>query len=198
MDITYEEAESMLQKRLQEYPESGVLVNDPYFKESISKILDFLDIEQSFFPLIENKVVLVLAFYTPISSLAEKIATSTGLPLEKCSEIVSMVDSILLDSVRNDLYAFDYLWEKELEEKKQIPEANSEFKERLDLRPEGRVETQPEPTEKERVAARPLTREELMSALAPKRTMASDIEAVRQKSGQDAPAQGYEAHHKEE
>ena len=54
-------------------------------------------------------------------------------------------------------------------------------KERLELRPQG-VEggiTDAKPREE---VMKPLTREELLSALSAKRTMASDIEAVRQKN----------------
>lgn len=50
-----------------------------------------------------------------------------------------------------------------------VPDANIESKERLQLRPDAK-----DPT-------RPLTREEVMSALGGKRTMAQDIEAARLK-----------------
>ena len=65
-----------------------------------------------------------------------------------------------------------------------VPSATPDTKERLDLRPQGAVPVVPEPPKAPAApqqGARPLTREELMNALSPKRTMAADIEAVRQK-----------------
>jgi hypothetical protein len=67
------------------------------------------------------------------------------------------------------------------------PEANLETKERLELRPNVSAPTQATAGAPNQVApqnptgAKPLTREELMNALGGRRTMASDIEAVRQK-----------------
>lgn len=82
-----------------------------------------------------------------------------------------------------------------------VPEANPELKERLELRPKGvmgGVETtsaepltptplvQSAPQKEQKTSVQPLTREELMNALATKRTMASDMAAATKKQG-DAP-----------
>jgi hypothetical protein len=64
----------------------------------------------------------------------------------------------------------------------QIPSANNELKEKLELRPE--VPT-PKPYTREVGAdgsVKPLTREEVLQALAPKRTMASDIASIQEQT----------------
>lgn len=67
------------------------------------------------------------------------------------------------------------------------PEANLETKERLELRPQPTTGAPVEAgkAREDTAAAKPLTREELMSALGGKRTMAADIEALRQKREAD-------------
>jgi hypothetical protein len=64
-----------------------------------------------------------------------------------------------------------------------LPEANLETKERLELRPNPPTGAPVEAGKagEDKSAAKPLTREELMNALGGKRTMAADIEALRQK-----------------
>jgi hypothetical protein len=61
------------------------------------------------------------------------------------------------------------------------PEANLETKERLELKPKPNDGTVAQKQVASDTPAKPLTREELMSALAGKRTMAADIEALRKK-----------------
>lgn len=179
MEITHEEAELMLKKRLEEYPEVKALVSDPQFKSTLSDILEFESVNQSFLPIIESYLMTVLTFYAPIGDLSRKISESTGLSLELCENLVGMIESILLEPIREALYAFEYHVENELNKIGSIPDANSELKERLELKPQ---EVTPQAGEIENAGTRPLTREELMSALAPRRTMASDIEAVRIKA----------------
>jgi|GEM_PF-1898779 len=72
-----------------------------------------------------------------------------------------------------------------------IPQANNQLKEKLELRPEGvqRPMAPPPPTpptapsEPTQGAMKPLTRDEVLKALSPKRTMKSDIEAMRVDDG---------------
>lgn len=63
-----------------------------------------------------------------------------------------------------------------------LPEANMETKERLELRPEGVERTSLQPVENSNAGEvpQPLTREDVMEALASRRTMESDIESVKQ------------------
>ncbi len=67
------------------------------------------------------------------------------------------------------------------------PEANLETKERLELRPQATTGAPLEAgrTPSDNSSAKPLTREELMNAIGGKRTMAADIEALRQKREAD-------------
>jgi hypothetical protein len=57
-----------------------------------------------------------------------------------------------------------------------LPEADSSVRERLELRPEV---AQQETRSEEESSAKPLTREDVLSALSPKRTMESDIASVK-------------------
>ncbi len=68
-----------------------------------------------------------------------------------------------------------------------LPEINPDTREKLELRPQG-VPHMPAAAPVEDPGARPLTREEVLRTLAPKRTLASDIESLRQ---QGAVAEGY-------
>lgn len=58
-----------------------------------------------------------------------------------------------------------------------VPKADSTVPEKLELRPEG--VPVPKPVTTEEVVSKPLTREDVLDALASKRTMASDIESVK-------------------
>ena len=69
----------------------------------------------------------------------------------------------------------------------QLPEINPDTREKLELRPQS-VPHMPTAAPVEDPGARPLTREEVLRTLAPKRTLASDIESLRQ---QGAVAEGY-------
>ncbi len=178
MEITREEAQKMLAMRLDQYPETKALVNSPSFKNNLAQIAEFFQVDSALLPIIENEVLVVLCFYAPLTELAQNISESTGLPVNLCENIATMLNALVFSPVHDDLAAFELLWEEELKKTTTVPDANSDLKERLDLRPQNASApwgaSQP---------PKPLTREELMSALAPKRTMTSDIEAMRAKTG---------------
>lgn len=73
-----------------------------------------------------------------------------------------------------------------IESEPPLPEINPDTREKLELRPQGVPHISAAPVEDP--GARPLTREEVLRTLAPKRTLASDIESLRQ---QGAAAEGY-------
>ncbi len=79
----------------------------------------------------------------------------------------------------------------------ETPATNLEPRERLDLRPEGVQQKFGGEESRHEEMAKPLTREELLSALSAKRTMATDIEAVRnkhaEKETEQKPVEGYAA-----
>ncbi len=67
-----------------------------------------------------------------------------------------------------------------------VPQANNQLKEKLELRPEGvaRPSTPLPPVAPQGEGAlKPLTRDEVLKALSPQRTMKSDIEAMRVDDG---------------
>lgn len=180
MEITYEEAEIMLQKRIDENPVIKAFVADPAFKKTLAELVSFEEIDPALLPTIEWEVLIVLGLYAPLSELAQNISESTSLPLEKAEGLTAMIESILLDTLHDELSAFDLFWNAELEKTKNLPEAPKDFREKLELRPEGSPTiTVPTSTD----TPKPLTREEVLQALAPRRTMATDIEGITQKKG---------------
>lgn len=66
-----------------------------------------------------------------------------------------------------------------------LPSAPKDIKDRLELRPEGvPVGGTSQETE---TSARPITREQLLTALTAKRTMAGDIESIKQSGSKEVP-----------
>ncbi len=200
MELTYEESEKMIAVRLGEYPELLALVNNATFGKSLSEILTSEHANLGLREQIEFEIKLVLAQYAPVSELGQNLSQSTGLPIESADRIANLIEAVILQPVYDELLAFDALWEMQQKEEASIPVANLESKERLELHPDGERGGRAEETDEVRSgevaattpvakekdsAAQPLTREELMNALAGKRTMASDIEAVR-KSREEA------------
>ncbi len=116
---------------------------------------------------------IILGFY-PISDLKKLMVENVKVSSDEADKIASDLKEFLepIEGRANTSSAVKQTFEI------------SDSKERLDLRPEG-VQKQnsvsPEVGIVEEMA-RPLTREELMNALSPKRTMASDIEAARIKA----------------
>ena len=82
------------------------------------------------------------------------LTTQMNLPLEKGAQI------------ENELLG---LFPNKQPKGTTVPEADKETREKLELRPDGT--TRPD--------ARPLTREDVLNAIAPKRTMASDIASLK-------------------
>ncbi len=71
-----------------------------------------------------------------------------------------------------------------------LPSANKDTREKLELRPEG-IENASGTNEN---SPRPLTREEVLRAIAPTRTMQKDIASIKDESGASSPVRGYEAY----
>lgn len=200
MEITYEESEKMIAARLAEHPELTAIVNNPSFTSTVSGILRTQQVDSALREQVGLEIKMVLAQYAPLDKLSENISQGTGLPIEKATRIADMIEAVMLGPVYDELLAFNLLWETELEKTNNIPDANLETKERLELRPkvEGNVAQQTtSATEaawgtstisgasEPKPASKPLTREELMNALGGRRTMAQDIEAVRMKREAD-------------
>jgi len=278
MELTYEQAEVMLQDRLAENPAIQNLVSADSFKKTLADLISFEGIDPAFIQVIEYEILLTLARYAPISELAENIVESTGMSTEKAEDLVIMIESTLLSPVYEDLVAFDAFWKEELAKEplmpivsepvhttstptlpkieepiasgmisidiskviepepvptpiqsapippiienfkeetsvpvistprtmpslqsktpeikipEKVPEpvlpvANKNFREKLEFRPAGVVarDMPIEEAKPQDASPKPLTREEVMKALAPRRTMAADIERIRQSKGE--------------
>lgn len=181
MELSYDEAEKMLWVRLREHPEVESLVTNSAFRQSLDVILKEENIDVDFLPLLEGQVLITLAFYSPLSSLVKNISAITELPAEKATKIVTKIEERVLLSVHDELLAFDYLWNEEL--KKGSEQSVSTSGQTPQASPLG------EP--------RPLTREELMQKLSPRRTMVEDVASVQHPQPSQTPStpvRGYEAY----
>jgi len=186
MEITPQVAQTMIDERFHEFPQFGEIARSEKFRKKLTQILEFEELDKSLLLIIEREVTLVLALYVPLHELAQNIQESTELPSEKAEEITNLVETLIFEPVYNDLLAFDRGLEEELKKVQNIPEANKELKEKLELRPES---ARPAPVLGDN--SKPLTREEVLNALAPRRTMMSDIASIQKSGGE---VQGYEAY----
>jgi hypothetical protein len=138
---------------------------------------------------IKNEVLLVLFLFEPVSDLEGNIE-KLGIPKEQAIAITKEIELISLYTVMDTLSGVginDVPNTTSTQEKGIVPGADKNIKERLTLRPDG------VPLGGGEVAGgpKPLTREEVLQALAPKRTMASDIASLQQKTS--TPPVGYGA-----
>ncbi len=180
-------------------------IKSPEFIE----ILEFFNLGKDLHETIEFEVMLVVGLFIPLSELPKNISESTGIAPETAAKLVQMIETILLEPILSDLRAYDVVLRAEDESEIHIPDADIELKERLELRPKGverntetpvRVPAAPSNTqattsgevtladmkiiatpgqENKPEERKPLTKEEILGALSPRRTMASDIAAVR-------------------
>lgn len=191
MSLTYEEAIALEETFFDEYPEFGKIVRTAEFRKKIEDILRITGVDLEHASFIEHEVRLVLSLYVPLHELPENIAVSTGITTEKAEQVQTLLIALVFEEVINELYAFSFLWESK--------DAFTS-KEPLELQPEevrDAAHTPSEPLD----TARPLTRDELMRALAAKRTMQGDIAATKVPevvSPKDGPVHGYEAYRAKE
>jgi hypothetical protein len=184
--MTREEAQQLMEKRFTEYPALGAVSKSDSFQSSLAQILDFKGVNPELYALIENEVLVTLSLYAPLSKLGENIRETTELPVETANAVALLIETLIFEPVIDDLRAYDTLWEDELVKTSAMSGATIETKERLELRPRmGEVPNAGTPAPvtppSDKTASKPLTREELMSALGAKRTMATDMEAARLK-----------------
>jgi hypothetical protein len=166
MDIA--QAQKMIDERFEEYPELGDIGRSESFDTTLSRMLEFEGIEPWYLPLISHEGRVVRALYAPVSLLANIIAETTGLSYEKSRGLTTLIKTMLLQPVIQDLEEYAYHWKnEELETDEKAPDTNEH--------------------------AQPLTRDELMRAL--ERRQTGGIEAMRQKLEQAAQRKtvGYDA-----
>jgi hypothetical protein len=184
MEITQEQAEGMLYERIKQYPVIVNILSKASFDTTLVNILETEEVDRALLPVIKNEVLVILAFYAPLSDLGKNITETTGIPLEKAESISLLVETLLLSEISNDLYAFEYLWAEELKKMEQTKNLNSAPQVQ-----QNQLTGEP----------RPLTREELMQKLTPRRTMVADVASVQHQKGtmpQSTPPRGYDAYTK--
>ncbi|MCF7816061.1 MAG: hypothetical protein K9M10_02485 [Candidatus Pacebacteria bacterium] len=175
MEITRQEAEILLKKRLLEYPQCNAIVSAQSFKKELLDILEFESVDVALYESIENEVMLVLTFYSPLFELTQHIQESTSLSLETSEHLATLIETLVLSPVIDDLQAFEYLWKKELEENTSLPDVTEGNGGHTEHWPKG----ESSPIGGGGVGPKPLTREEVLKALAPNRTMASDSKQIK-------------------
>lgn len=185
MELSREEAKKMIETRLSEYPQMRAVATGENITDILIQILDFEEVDRAFLPIIKNEVLVILALYAPLHELAENITESTGIPLETSDRITSLIETLVLEPVYDELVAYDSLWREELEKNKNLPSAPKDIKDRLELRPEGVPVGGT--SQETKTSARPITREQLLTALTAKRTMAGDIESIKQSGSKEVP-----------
>lgn len=177
MEITQEQAEGLLRERIKQYPDIVRVLSQKSFDATLADILETEEIDGTFFSVVKNEVLVILAFYAPLSELGKNIAETTGISLEKAEGISLLVETLLLSEILNELSAFEYLWNEEFKKTEQAknPDSAPQIQ-------QNQLAGEP----------RPLTREELMQKFTPRRTMVGDVSALPDTS-RNTPTQGYEA-----
>lgn len=177
MEITYEEAQRELKKEIDQHPEMRDVAFDAELDTKLLEILDYLEIDRSYLEIVKFELMIVLALYAPLNELPQNIAESVGMSEEKAERLVTLIETLVLGDLYGQLLTVQYVWYEKLREEGVVPKAEAGVKEELELRPQG--VPRPEPQKRAEEVPKPLTREDVLSALASRRTMASDIESVK-------------------
>lgn len=176
MELTYEEAQKELSREIDQRPEIREVFFTPEFDTKLTEILDYLEIDRAHFETVKFELMVVLALYAPLNELPHNIIESVGMTEEKAERLVTLIETLILGNLYEKLLAFQYVWHKKLQEEAAVPRVETAVKEELELRPQGVPRPELRQTEE---TPKPLTREDVLSALASRRTMASDIESVK-------------------
>jgi hypothetical protein len=180
------DVDEFLKARIESLPPSlsSAAQNDAVYA-TVAGILAPYELSPDIVESIKYEVFLILIQILPREELPDVLMTEYN---------ISSTEAVSVSSELNEKVFQDYVSLltnlPEIEPPKPeeyIPDADSTLKEGIALRPEDAHMAGTEAPQVKEGAPKPLTREELLSALATKRTMASDIEAV--KRAQSAPAQ---------
>lgn len=186
-DISYEETEKILADRIHEFPVVEKFIVDKKLDENIKTILAVEHIDEEFVPHVMFEVRLILGFYSPLRFLAKKLQSVSTITQDSAERIAVMFESLIPDDIMIELLTFEYYWFKELGDTGNIPEADKNMKEKLELRPQMGSGQVSGGEEKKEGGVRPLTREEVLKSIAPSRTMAKDIASVTGKGAPQTP-----------
>lgn len=170
-DMTIEEE---LAQSYASYPEFGAIAERPALETEVRALLEIAEIDTAYTPRVLLEIRLALALYSPLSFMVDEFASLEGVTREKAETLYSLIKTCILSPVIEDLKYYDEKWVAFLA----VDDTNSsdastveqvhEAKEPLELKPESANEP-----------PKTFTREELLRALASKRTMASDIESIQ-------------------
>lgn len=159
---------------------------DPKFDEHFDKIVHGYNLDAIQSAMLMDEIVLVLFLFEPITNLKKNITKRLNVTEDVADDIVFDLEYSVF------LLVFDTLNEIARDPKfvgirdtntnnalGQVPKVDGEIREKLELRPEGMSSSEGG----DGGAPKPLTREEVLSALTPKRTMQGDIRTIQSQEG---------------
>lgn len=171
----------LLSERMQELPvEVTRMLQDNSIREYVLKIQKEFKLSDKETVILENEIALIVLVLVPFESLYERLTLFTDLPTEKVTSIIQKTYSELLIDIIPLLVSIENEESKEEHtenEKGGLPKGKKEEYERLHLRPEEKE--RPTAPAGESSGAKPLTKDDLMNSLSPKRTMQSDISHLK-------------------
>ncbi len=152
------------QKRTSAYRTASQLVKDQYGDLALGDILESISLSQSLSPEKHADFVnligdYILGIYSR-SIVEDKLVSEIGMANSDIKGAMSAINNFLTGTKSTP----------------DVPEAPKDLKEKLELRPENTPVVESAPTAEGGV--RPLTRDEVLRALAPARTMAGDIASL--------------------
>lgn len=179
MPTNLDQSERMLLERLQEHPWVMDFIRSDTFKKGIAAAVKLARIDPRMMSYVEHEVLFVLGLCTPVSQLAKNIAESCQVPYVNAKSCADTIFLVLLAPVYDELVAVEKSWGYGTEvQQPQITQTRSST---------GQSNVIPQPPRPTAGIQQPLTREEVLAALSPKRTMASDIQALGQEQTYKPP-----------
>ena len=128
-ELTYDEAELLIEARLRKHPELRAILQSEHLDETLVQILDFVEADHALLESIKDEIIVILTLYAPLNELAQNIAESTGVSVDTAGNIASLIETLILQPVYNDLLGYQYLWMEELKKEEEVPEVSTEIKE---------------------------------------------------------------------
>ena len=161
--------------------------HDASYTTHIDTIAGYYHLTEKQRQLLKNEIDLIIFLFEPLSQLSENLTKNLVIERSVADQIVSEIKMGILFGHTDTLTAIEqspdfvsFRTATQTASQTIVPEANKNTREELELRPEG-VSAQPETASPDKIHAKPLTRDEVIKALAPKRTMAGDIASIQEK-----------------
>jgi hypothetical protein len=170
--------------RLKDLPEElRSIFLDPELDSTLIEIASYYTLSGVGLEKLTDEVFLVLFLFEPITHLKENLMQALALTPEVAENIYSELELMVFFGAVDMLTEIAQNPEFVSIRNGMVPDANQSLREKLELRPDG------VPIGGEVVPAtpQPLTREEILRALAPKRTMQSDIQSIQSTLAENTP-----------